>query len=176
MNSYRRYRDCELLKIDLISYMFSLHIAGDLSLTDHLFWNCIMRNHPDFDSLSVLHPTLLSNIDEYSSKSCSIIYSNSYYFRYSLLIADPSLSLLFNDDFRGLPPTFIVTPEYDILGDDAVVFCEYLLAFGVEVKIHVARGTFHGFMVLLHENLFPNGANLAYTQIRDAIILRLLQQ
>jgi acetyl esterase len=60
--------------------------------------------------------------------------------------AHPFASPKRHPDDRGLPPTYVVTAEYDPLRDDGGTFAERLKAAGVDVT-HVRYGDMnHGFM------------------------------
>lgn len=48
-------------------------------------------------------------------------------------------------DLSGLPPTFILTAQFDPLRDEALDYGRRLLDAGVMTEIHQVAGTFHGF-------------------------------
>lgn len=60
--------------------------------------------------------------------------------------ANPAAAPLLCTGLRGLPPTHIVTAEFDPLRDDGDVFARQLQAAGVKVSSEVAAGMIHGFM------------------------------
>ena len=163
------------LKTDVLTHMLSLHLAGDLSLTEQLKSNCLIQYHPDIDSLINYYPNLFNNINICFFNSCSLIYSHSYYVHFANIIGDSSLTLLLNNDFNGLPPTFLVIPEYDILRDEALMFGDSLTRSGISVEKYIAKGMFHGFMVLLNEYKLYNGGVKAYQEMGKAIKRQLLR-
>ena len=49
------------------------------------------------------------------------------------------------EDLRGLPPTYLVTGEFDPLRDEGIAYALRLLAADVSVELHNFAGTFHAF-------------------------------
>ena len=47
-------------------------------------------------------------------------------------------------DLSGLPPTYIITMEFDPLRDEGIIYAMRLLEAGVSVELHTYPGTFHG--------------------------------
>ena len=60
----------------------------------------------------------------------------------------PEISLLFRNDFSGLPPTYIVTAEFDPLRDEGEQLYKHLLASGVDAYCDRYLGVIHGFFQL----------------------------
>lgn len=61
---------------------------------------------------------------------------------------DPRLSPLWGSSIQGLPPTLILTAEYDLLRDEAEAYGQRLLEEGVSVQMKRYPGMIHGFFPL----------------------------
>jgi acetyl esterase len=61
---------------------------------------------------------------------------------------DPRVCPLRMPILRGLPPTFVVTAEYDVLRDEGERYVERLRQDGVDVTFERAAGLHHGFIRL----------------------------
>ncbi|MFL1804328.1 alpha/beta hydrolase [Plesiomonas shigelloides] len=64
------------------------------------------------------------------------------------LVSDSELNLLARNDFQGLPPTFIITAEYDPLRDEGEQLYRLLLSQGVDAYCERYLGVIHGFYQL----------------------------
>jgi acetyl esterase len=64
--------------------------------------------------------------------------------------ADPEASPLRADDHSGLPPTIVVTAEYDPLRDDGIYYVQALEAAGVPVSHHHYDDVIHAFFTLVN--------------------------
>jgi len=61
---------------------------------------------------------------------------------------DPRVCPLRMPSLRGLPPTFVVTAEYDVLRDEGERYVERLREDGIDVTFERADGLHHGFIRL----------------------------
>lgn len=64
------------------------------------------------------------------------------------LVSETELNLLARNDFQGLPPTFIITAEYDPLRDEGEQLYRLLLSQGVDAYCERYLGVIHGFYQL----------------------------
>lgn len=59
-------------------------------------------------------------------------------------------SPLMAEDFRGVPPTFVITADFDVLRDEGFFYVERLQNAKIQVK-HKNYRSFHGFVTLATE-------------------------
>jgi acetyl esterase len=57
------------------------------------------------------------------------------------------------DELKGLPPTLVVTAQFDVLHDDGVALNKRLLACGVDSQLLEVPGVIHGYLVM--QRLLP---------------------
>ncbi len=79
-------------------------------------------------------------------------------------VNDPYISPLRAQDFKNLPPTFIMTTNYDPLRDEGEAYGKKLSEAGVKVKVNRYKDQMHGFIMLTH---IIDGAKQAF---EDAIL------
>jgi acetyl esterase len=68
---------------------------------------------------------------------------------------DPLAFPLKSSGINGLPPTLVVTAEYDVLRDEAEVYAQKLQTAGVDVRLSRYNGMLHGF--LMHFPILEKG-------------------
>jgi len=86
----------------------------------------------------------------------------NHYFGGQDLRANPEAAPLQAEDLSGLPPTIVVTAEYDPLLDEGLAYAERLRAAGVPVTHHHYADMIHAFFSLV--NLLERG-NEAVEQV-----------
>jgi len=70
----------------------------------------------------------------------------SHYLPDAALAAHPHASPLRAPSLEGMPATWLMTAEYDVLHDEGAAFAERLTLAGVPVQLHCASGLNHGFL------------------------------
>jgi len=77
---------------------------------------------------------------------------------------DGYASVLRAPDLSGLPPTLVITAEYDPLRDEGEAYAEHLTEAGVDATVHRYDGMIHGFLGL--PDITPD-ATAAMTEVGD---------
>ncbi|MDX8431664.1 MAG: alpha/beta hydrolase [Candidatus Algichlamydia australiensis] len=96
----------------------------------------------------------------------SLVWARSLYVPKGIDYQDPELSPLFASDFGGLPPTFLLTAEYDPLRDEGELYAKKLIEAGVPVTSHRFESMTHGFVGL---SLLLEPAEQALLDVAKAI-------
>lgn len=86
----------------------------------------------------------------YSNNRDFMIWFWNNYLPVDYNISDPYLFPLRAEDFRGLPPAFIMTANFDPLRDEGEIYGDKLRASNVETKIKRYEGQMHGFLLQRH--------------------------
>lgn len=79
---------------------------------------------------------------------------------------DASFAPLSDSDFSGLPPTVIITAEYDPLSSDGEAYRDRILAAGGKAWWHEEAGLVHGYLRARH---IAARARESFTRIVDAV-------
>lgn len=86
------------------------------------------------------------------------------------LRSDPRISCAHAGDLAGMPPTFVLTAENDVLRDEGEAYATAMANAGVPVRLKRYAGQIHGFLTLV--GMFDGGAE-ALRDIGDFIGERL---
>lgn len=88
--------------------------------------------------------------EDYNLKREDMAWLKSQYLESSDLAAQPSVSPLLSDKLSGLPPTYIMTANFDVLRDDGLLYAEALEAAGNRVTYECFPSLVHGFLNMSH--------------------------
>jgi acetyl esterase len=106
----------------------------------------------------------------YRLTTASLEWYRGHYLRDDYDGENPLASPICARDLRGLPPTTVVTAEFDPLRDEGEAYARALAAAGVATETYRANGMFHGFFnmdALLPEAL--DAQRFAFTNVREAL-------
>jgi len=92
----------------------------------------------------------------------------SYYVPHEKDWTSPYVSPGLAKNLKGLPPTFMITAEFDPLRDDGKEFAERLKKAGVAIKHSLYKGVIHGFLSFTTFH----AAQKAFDEIRENLIKR----
>ena len=102
--------------------------------------------YPVTDHHSVRRPSWEERAEGYGLGRDAMIYFWDQYVSDPALFDDPSVSPLRAESLEGLPPTYLVTAEYDVLRDEGEAYADALEAAGVPVTRHRYGDMNHGFL------------------------------
>ncbi len=86
----------------------------------------------------------------YNLKREDMAWLKSQYLESPELAELPTVSPLLSDDLSGLPPTYIMTANFDVLRDDGQLYAEALEAAGNRVNYECFPSLVHGFLNMSH--------------------------
>jgi acetyl esterase len=94
-----------------------------------------------------LHPTrsMIDNGDGYFLTREAMLFFDKHYFADPAHMVHPHFAVLRVEDLAGLPPSYVLTAEYDPLLDEGEAYAARLAAAGVPVEQVRALGVIHGF-------------------------------
>lgn len=79
------------------------------------------------------------------------------------LIRDPRFNPMFAADIRAVADAYIITSQYDVLRDEALMYGHHLQENGVKAELHHYRHGFHGFF------LFAGGGWIEFKESQRAM-------
>lgn len=86
--------------------------------------------------------------DGYLLTAGAMAWFASHYIEHPGQLRESSVSPAFAQDVSGLPPTFLLTAEFDPLRDEGEAYAQKLTAAGVPVSLRRYDGMIHGFLQL----------------------------
>ncbi len=135
-----------------------LAVGGD-SAGGNLTAACCLRsrdeNGPDICAQILIYPALAPDVTLPSHKELAnsplgtkddMLYYYLQYFGKPPPYNDAYTMPLAAGDFRGLPPAFVISAEYDVLRDDARVYTQRLEQADVSCEYVEGEGLIHGFL------------------------------
>uniref|UniRef100_A0A8C8AQU0 Arylacetamide deacetylase n=1 Tax=Otus sunia TaxID=257818 RepID=A0A8C8AQU0_9STRI len=149
--SYQENENKPILSKSLMVKFWSEYFTSDSSLREAMALN---RHVPveyshlfQFVNWSNLLPAELKKGHVYTSPTFG---SPELAQKYPGFLDPRAAPLLVSDDrLRGLPLTYVLTCEHDVLRDDGAMYVERLRALGVPVTHEHAKDAFHGAMTFL---------------------------
>lgn len=66
---------------------------------------------------------------------------------FSGIVADPRITPMMASDLKGVPNVYMMTSQYDVYRDEAIMYTHRLFDSGVKVKLEHYFETFHGFFL-----------------------------
>ena len=121
----------------------SLYLNGSTDLTEFLLSGNHSKHLQGTKYMSYLHKSTAGIMwhVEPQTKLSSLPMEALTQFKASPLMAE---------NFRGVPPTFIITANFDILRDEGFLYAERLRSAKIQVK-YKNYNSFHGFVTLATE-------------------------
>lgn len=151
-------------------------VVGD-SAGGHLAVWAALRSPDRVRALALIYPAVAAELTTGSHLTFASGYALTaarmrwYWHQYAPGPLAASTSLL-KTDLRGLPPTLVITAQYDVLHDEGVTLVAQLKAAGVAVQHLETPGVIHGFMVM--QRLLPQaraGVSTISAHLRSALSL-----
>ena len=105
--------------------------------------------YPTLDAVAYREAAYPSHTE--NATGCGLLYADGLVYWDHYLGPDgdpaaPDASPLRANDFSGLPPTLVLTAEYDVLRDEGRAYADRLRAAGVDVSYRCYDGQLHGFV------------------------------
>ena len=144
LQSFRNPRNqYKILTTELYAIYCSLGISGTLDLVPFVMNSTLPLLSKDYKSRLEEYPQLFPLVNWVPTPALIEKYS-----LYADKVLSPYATFLFHKDLSFLPPTLIISAEYDILFTEALLFKEKLERSNVEVYHSIYEKMFHGFAFL----------------------------
>lgn len=152
-------------------------VVGD-SAGGHLALWAALRAPDRVRALALIYPAVSAELTTGSHLAYASGYALTaarmrwYWSQYAPGALAASTSLL-KAELRGLPPTLVITAQYDVLHDEGIALIARLRQAGVAVQHLDATAVIHGYMVM--QRLLPQaraGLSAISTHLRSALLLR----
>ncbi|KAI6647303.1 Arylacetamide deacetylase-like isoform X2 [Oopsacas minuta] len=138
-----RVNDNRILSKKMIANYLSIGISGNLELVPYILNSTLPVLSKDYTAKRSKYPHLFHEVNWNPPQFLINKYS-----KFADVFLSPYSNFLFQEDLSYLPPTLIISAEYDILFTEGLLFKERLQQSGVEVYHHVYEKMFHGFTYL----------------------------
>ena len=167
--AYRKYEygPCLLEKKRMLNYWL-YYAFGNLD-NYNAFWDNLPFDQLDNDQIkkvseSLIPPSFKANVPERAKPDPNRKFVLPDEMRSILL--NPMLAPLMaeDEDLASLPPTYILTAEFDVLRDDGLMFAERLKMIGIEVTQSYVSNEEHGFALMV--DVFPT----AVKELEDFLV------
>ncbi len=113
--------------------------------------------YPVTDHPSAQWPSYQRYAQGYGLSAQGMVWFWTHYLQDPAQASHPHASPMRAADLRGMPATWLMTAEYDVLCDEGLAFAERLEQAQVLVQAHCAQGLNHGF--LKHAGRLPQAAD-----------------
>ena len=142
MPSYKTNAVNDILSREDHANFVSLYLNGSTDLTEILLSGNHSRHLQGTKYMSYLHESRTGiTQDEPQFELASPASEALTYFRGSPLMAE---------DFKGIPSTFVITADFDVLRDEGFLYSKRLQSAGIQVK-YKSYKSFHGFVTMATE-------------------------
>ena len=159
---HKKENQPKILSTSLIATYISLLVQGSVDLYPLIIDSRLPLLSKHYRERQTVYPHLLPTVDWEPPASMVAEYSH-----YADKVLDPYATFLFQPDFSGLPPTLIISAEYDVLLTEGQLLKERLEQSGVEVEYFVSLKMFHGFFIILPPNIRFNATLEAYGKLDE---------
>ena len=158
----KRENQLRLLTTSIVATFISLLLDGSLDLHSLITTSRLPLLSRHYQERQAAHPHLLPPMEWEPTESMVDRYS-----LYADKVLDPFVTFLFQPDFSGLPPTLIISAEYDILLTEGELLKERFEQSGVEVEYFLSEKMFHGFFTIVPQTLKLNSVFEAYAKVDE---------